>query len=63
MLIGLCLTTSTIHGYLRITFAISINLSLRSSHFLTHYVPNAPSSGHSLNNSSASAVFFAYSCF
>jgi hypothetical protein len=40
MLIGLCLTTSTIQGYLRRTFAISTSLSLRSSHFSTYSTPN-----------------------
>jgi hypothetical protein len=40
MFVGLCLTTSTIHGYLRITFAISTSLSLRTSHFLTQSTPN-----------------------
>jgi hypothetical protein len=40
MLIDLCLTTSTIHGNLRITLAISTSLSLRIAHFLTHSPPN-----------------------
>jgi len=49
---GLCLITSTIHGYLRNTLAISTSLSLRISHFLTHSTPNV-----------YSRDFFAYSCF
>jgi hypothetical protein len=53
MLIGLCLITSTIHGNLCSVLAISINLSLRSSHFLTHSTPNV-----------CNKVFLnAYSCF
>ncbi len=40
MLTGLCLTTSTIHGNLRITLAISTSLSLRIAHFYTQSTPN-----------------------
>ncbi|MFZ8842234.1 MAG: hypothetical protein ACO2PM_25550, partial [Pyrobaculum sp.] len=46
MLIGLCPATSTIHVNLRRTLAISINLYLRTSHFLTQSTPKAPNSGH-----------------
>jgi hypothetical protein len=38
---------------MRRTLAISANLSLYPRHNLTHSFPNALSSGHSLNNSSA----------
>jgi hypothetical protein len=40
MLIGLCFIASTIHGNLRSVSAISINLSLRSSHFFIQSTPN-----------------------
>jgi len=53
MLIGLCFITSTIHGNLLNTLAISTSLSLRITRFLTHSTPKALSSGYSLNNSSA----------
>jgi hypothetical protein len=41
MFIGLCFTTSTIHGNLLNTFAISTNLSFKIAHFLTHSTPKA----------------------
>jgi hypothetical protein len=50
----LCLTTSAIHGHLRITSAISANLSrTRGAHALTQPAPKASSSGYFRRSSSA----------
>jgi hypothetical protein len=53
MFIGLCLITSTIHGNLRNTLAISTSLSFKIAHFFTHSTPNVCNSRYSFRSSSA----------